>query len=197
MRLSTRALRGRVGRRLGYPLKLVTTARHLFLRWDDPGGERFNVEISNPGGVDTPPDEHYLTWPVAIQDTNWRPETHYLRSMTPREEVSHAWAKRGFIYHSNGRLREAVDAFATAGSIVTDDRSLDLCLWRMVREWRESLRRRIPPRTPKLVIDFPERRRNPRLPAEMERDIIALEVLEWLLSGPIPDARQVTCRVLT
>jgi hypothetical protein len=47
-----------VGRRLGYPLKLVRTTQHLFLRWDDPGGERFNVEISNAGGIDTPPDDH-------------------------------------------------------------------------------------------------------------------------------------------
>lgn len=30
-----------VGRRLGYPLKLVTTKGHLFVRWEG-GGERFN-----------------------------------------------------------------------------------------------------------------------------------------------------------
>src|SRR5208337_1682697 len=28
-----------VGRRLGYPLKLVRTAHHLFARWDEPDGE--------------------------------------------------------------------------------------------------------------------------------------------------------------
>jgi hypothetical protein len=29
-----------VGRRLGYPLKLVRAYQHLFARWDEPGGER-------------------------------------------------------------------------------------------------------------------------------------------------------------
>src|SRR5262249_8021476 len=32
-----------VGRQLGYPLKLVTTKGHLFVRWEG-AGERFNVE---------------------------------------------------------------------------------------------------------------------------------------------------------
>ncbi len=39
-----------VGRRLGYPLKLVHTKRHSFVRWDDPhGGEQFNVECACVG----------------------------------------------------------------------------------------------------------------------------------------------------
>ena len=34
-----------IGRRLGYPLKLVTTKAHLFLRWED-GQERFDLETT-------------------------------------------------------------------------------------------------------------------------------------------------------
>ena len=43
-----------VGRRLGYPLKLVEARGHLLLRWDDPLGQRlgtpdvFNVEGRRP-----------------------------------------------------------------------------------------------------------------------------------------------------
>lgn len=37
-----------VGRRLGYPLKLVTTKGHLFVRWEGTG-ERFNVEATSHG----------------------------------------------------------------------------------------------------------------------------------------------------
>lgn len=37
-----------VGRRLGYPLKLVTTKGHLFVRWEG-SGERFNVEATSHG----------------------------------------------------------------------------------------------------------------------------------------------------
>ena len=51
-----------VGRRLGYPLRLVKAARHLFVRWDDPDdkhwhhSDRFNVESTAPG-VHFLPDE--------------------------------------------------------------------------------------------------------------------------------------------
>jgi hypothetical protein len=140
-----------VGRRLGYPLKLVTTARHLFARWDDPFGERFNVEI-NKTGLNTYPDEHYLSWPVDIRGTKWETETRFLRSLTPREEVAHVWAKRGHNLRSNGRLKEAVDCLATACSITTDDRLLDLCLWCLLRQRRAMLSERIPAVTPKLRI---------------------------------------------
>ena len=37
-----------VGRQFGYPLKLVTTKGHLFVRWDG-AGERFNVEVTGHG----------------------------------------------------------------------------------------------------------------------------------------------------
>ena len=51
-----------VGRHLGYPLKLVSSwgpkANHLFCRWDDPAGERFNVE-ANETGVNCFADDHY------------------------------------------------------------------------------------------------------------------------------------------
>ena len=33
-----------IGRRLNYPIRLVTSPRHLFARWDEPGGERLNLE---------------------------------------------------------------------------------------------------------------------------------------------------------
>jgi hypothetical protein len=44
-----------VGRRLGYPLKLVLTKRHVFFRWEDDK-EVFNMEACCPG-CDTHPDE--------------------------------------------------------------------------------------------------------------------------------------------
>jgi hypothetical protein len=185
-----------VGRRLGYPLKLVTTALHLFARWDDPAGERFNVEI-NETGLNTHPDEHYSTWPVDIRGTKWETETRFLRSLTPREEVAHTWAKRGHNLRANGRLKEAVDCFATACSIVTDDRLLDLCLWGLLKQRRGALNERIPAATPKLRIYFPPRRRYPGLPIEMERYVIALEVLEGLLDEPILDMKQVVRCVLS
>jgi hypothetical protein len=43
-----------MGRRLGYPLRLVKTARHLFARWDDRAGERFNVESTRRASTPIP-----------------------------------------------------------------------------------------------------------------------------------------------
>jgi hypothetical protein len=179
-----------VGRRIGYPLKLVKTARHLFARWDDPSGERFNVEI-NQTGLNTHPDEYYLTWPIDIRGTKWQTETRFLLSLTPRQDVAHAWSKRGHNLRASGRLREAVDSFATACSIKNDDRMLDLCLLGLLKQRRESLNRKILMATPKLRIYFPTRRRYPGLPIEMEREVIALEVLEGLLDEPITEVEQV------
>ncbi len=46
-------------------------------------------------------------------------------------------------------------------------------------------------------IYFPPRRRYPGLPIEMEREVIALEVLEGLLDEPIPEVEQVVRCVLS
>lgn len=185
-----------VGRRLGYPLKLVTTAGHLFARWDEFGGERFNIEI-NKTGLNTYPDEYYLTWPVDIRGTISQTDTKFLRSLTPREEVAKAWAKRGHNLRANGRFKEAADCFATACSISTDDRLLDFCLRSVLKRWRAILKSRAPATTPGLRIYFPSRRRYPGLSVEMERDVIFLEVVESLLNEPIPDLDRVIRCVLS
>ena len=51
-----------VGRRAGYPLKLVLAKAHVFVRWDSPDGERFNIEATNQG-MNSFDDEYYKTWP--------------------------------------------------------------------------------------------------------------------------------------
>ncbi len=38
-----------IGRRLGYPIKLVHAKQHTFCRWDERDGERFNIEATSPG----------------------------------------------------------------------------------------------------------------------------------------------------
>lgn len=46
-----------VGRRLGYPLYLVQAREHFFVRWEEEGGERFNIEATSLGFV--PRDDDY------------------------------------------------------------------------------------------------------------------------------------------
>jgi len=101
-----------IGRRLGYPMKLVAAKEHLFCRWDD-GKERFNIEGATNGGVDYPPDDHYRTWPKPISDNDMATGV-FLTSMSPEGELADFLHHRGMCLHQTGRLTEARAAFAEA-----------------------------------------------------------------------------------
>lgn len=101
-----------IGRRLGYPMKLVAAKEHLFCRWDD-GKERFNIEGAGNGGVDYPPDDYYRTWPKRLTDADMATGV-FLTSMSPEAELAGFLHHRGMCLHQNGRLTEARAAFAEA-----------------------------------------------------------------------------------
>jgi hypothetical protein len=102
-----------VGRRLGYPINLVHTAGHSFVRWDDAKtGEIFNVEPSM-NGTDTFPDEHYKKWPTPLTDLQLK-SGYYLKSLTAAEELSSFLTYRGNSLQDTGRITEAQIAFAYA-----------------------------------------------------------------------------------
>lgn len=125
-----------VGRRLGYPLKLVLTKAHVFTRWDD-GKQRFNIEVTGNGGTDSYPDEHYKTWPM-----KWTPQEAktncYLKSLSPAEELACFLASRGHCLLDNGRVREARDAYAAAHGLAP--KNLAYLAWA-----RQAQRRLRPP----------------------------------------------------
>ncbi len=102
-----------VGRRLGYPLKLVTAKAHLFARWESADGkERLNLEGTNHG-LNCFPDEYYRTWPIPISEAEIK-ECGYLKSLSPAEEMAVFLAARGHCLEANGRLAEAELAQAQA-----------------------------------------------------------------------------------
>lgn len=117
-----------VGRRLGYPLRLVKAARHLFVRWDDPNGkhwhhaDRFNVEATTPG-VHFLPDEHYWMWPHAISKDDVEVGI-FLRSLSAREELAEFVATRGYCLRANGQLADAVKALAEASRLTPHNHHL-------------------------------------------------------------------------
>lgn len=117
--VSMPALYVAIGRRLGYPLKLVLTKGHIFVRWDD-GKQRFNIETTSNGGADSYPDEHYKTWPM-----KWTPQevkgNRYLKSLSPSQELACFLASRGHCLLDNGRVREARDAYAAAHRVAPKD----------------------------------------------------------------------------
>ena len=103
-----------VGRRLGYPLKLVETKSHLFVRWDDPKGERlgvpevFNVEGTGQG-IGSFEDDHYRRWPE-----RWTEAEHagdfYLKSMSPVQELAAFLSTRAECLVDNRRVAEAIQS---------------------------------------------------------------------------------------
>ena len=108
-----------VGRRLGYPLKLVGTKGHLFVRWDD-GKERFNIEVSGNGGVDSYPDDYYRQWPEKLTDAEVK-ANRYLVSLSPAEELADCLSNRGHCLLDNGRTREALDVYSAAHRLAPQD----------------------------------------------------------------------------
>jgi len=121
-----------VGRRLGYPLKIVKAHQHLFLRWDDPEGEhwfhpdRFNIEATGPG-IHCLPDEHYRTWPHHLSDEDIEGGV-FLKSLTPREELAEFVATRGYCILSNGRLGDAIETYRFAVKLAPHNRHFEKTL---------------------------------------------------------------------
>jgi tetratricopeptide (TPR) repeat protein len=103
-----------VGRRLGYPLKLVLAREHPFIRWDG-NGERLNIEGSGRG-MNTFPDEHYRQWPHPIKD-EWVQSGEFLRSLTAQEELADFLASRGHCLNDIGRFDEAAECYAAAARL--------------------------------------------------------------------------------
>jgi hypothetical protein len=162
-----------VGRRLGYPLKLVRARRgeygHVFPRWDEPGGERFNIEATNRG-FRCYPDEHYRTGGFAVS-AEVEAACCLLRSMSPIEELADFLAARALRWRDAGRQRLGVEALAWASAIAPRDQALSDTLKRDLNAWCRQLDRRQPPGFPELYIGCPGRQYLDTLPLELERAI--------------------------
>ena len=95
-----------IGRKLGYPLKLVKASHHLFVRWESPDGkERFNVESTN-GGMVSKPDEHY-TQGIYECPAELSQAEEYLKSLSPTEELAVFLDSRLMCLRVNKRFTEA------------------------------------------------------------------------------------------
>ena len=112
-----------VGRRLGYPLKLVTTKGHLFLRWDD-GKEQFNLEATGRG-MNRYDDEHFKQWPFPVSEEEIRTEG-YLKSLTAAEELAVFLSLRANCLKEAGKIQEAAECYAHAARLAPASRSYAL-----------------------------------------------------------------------
>ena len=111
-----------VGRRLGYPIKLVTSKEHVFCRWEglghaNPGWRaRFNFDGAG-AGFSIDPDRFYLTWPR--KSSPQEVETYdWLRSLTPKKELALFMLSRGHVLaHVNNDHAGARIAYTYAASL--------------------------------------------------------------------------------
>jgi len=114
-----------LGRRLGYPLKLVTTKGHLFVRWEAQS-ERFNIEVTGRG-VNRYDDEHYRHWPFELTDEEIA-ANGYLKSLTPDEEHAVFLSIRAECLREAKRYYEAVTALSEAVQLAPNIRFYRLLL---------------------------------------------------------------------
>jgi len=97
-----------LGRRCGYPLYLVASKGHLFVRWEDDK-DRFNFDAATQG-VNIHSDEYFHTYPFPITESDWKHEK-LLKNLSPVEELSEFMNTRGLCFAAHGKLKEAVDAY--------------------------------------------------------------------------------------
>jgi len=114
-----------VGRRLKYPLSLVSAKCHLFVRWEDQQ-TRLNVDVSGLGVI-SHDDDYYRTWPYPMIHEE-EEEMGYLKSMTATEECAVFLSTRGHCLRAAGRFDEALAAHEQACRILPDARIYQIIL---------------------------------------------------------------------
>lgn len=181
-----------VGRRLGYPLKLVSAAcanrwMHLFVRWDEPGGERHNVETNNQG-FDCPPDDHYRDDHYRTR-VDWEESGSILKSKTPREELATFLAQRAGVWKQSGDRRRVIESFAWARTFAPQNLFYRTHLNVALNEWHAELEARKPPRFPDIYVHKWTRRYPATLPKDLEYHILGLSCTEFLLNDPVNERK--------
>lgn len=96
-----------VGRRLGYPLKLVAAKHHIFLRWEDEK-ERINLEGTGRG-LSVESDDYYREWlKFTPEENNF---SYFFKSMNPMEEYALFLELRADVMRDNGMYDNAIKIY--------------------------------------------------------------------------------------
>ena len=134
-----------IGRRLGYPMHLAIGKNHVLCQWVNDDGSRINLEGSNAGGGEMPPDEHYHHWPYPMTRDELA-SGRYLRPLTRSEEFALFLETRGHCLADNGRFDQARTAYQQAHRVSNGWSPLEGNLdWLAMLE-RQAIRRGRKPR---------------------------------------------------
>jgi hypothetical protein len=167
-----------VGRRLGYPLKLVQTHSHLFARWDNPATkDRFNIECT-ARGLNCYPDDYYRNWPRPTSE-RYVERYGWLVSQTPREYLAWFLVTRGHCLMENGYHREAVEAYALAVKLTARHRGYEGCVELAIRRWLDHLAGESPTGTSQSSTPLVDPH-FPWLSVHLQREIATLQAMEAL-----------------
>jgi hypothetical protein len=178
-----------IGRRLGYPLKLVNAvarkgeAWHMFCRWEGTDGVRFNIEATSPG-LAIEPDNYYRT---GVYEVSPNDEKHagLLKSLTAREELAGFLGTRGLCWMDLKDYPAAAPCFAWSYGLQPTNKAMKNRLIKTLNDWGEMLLKLKPIQFPEIVIYWPLRRLLPEeVPLELERHLIVQHARHDLLTSP-------------
>ena len=108
-----------IGRRLGYPVNLASTAYHLYVRYEEPNGGHFNVEATMTEGFLTPPDEDYRTGKFPCTEEEIR-NYGWLRPMSNGQALSQFLANRGACLALMRRYAQARESYLASARYLPD-----------------------------------------------------------------------------
>lgn len=174
-----------VGRRLGYPIKLVHSfvdeeTGHVFARWDGDGA-RFNIEATATG-LATPPDDYYRAgkYKMTPQMEAWG---RYMLSLSPKEEFAGFLTERARLWGRAGNRRLKAECAAWAFALDPPNVVHEDYLKISLNEWTRWTKEREPPGFPSIEIETPRGHRffPDALPRHYEQQILGLTAVEHLL----------------
>jgi hypothetical protein len=178
-----------VGRRLGYPLKLVLAHSkkrgigHAFARWDDPPRARLNIEASGKG-LNCDPDDRYRTGDFEMPKAEEK-ACGLLKSLTPREELAIFVSYRAKRWMVFGNRPKAVEAFVWSHGLWPENAMIWNWIARTITDWQKEVEARKPPGFPVVRLG---KKVHPRFPQTVGKhvtnDVLYLEVTENLLNTP-------------
>lgn len=169
-----------VGRRLGYPIRLVSAFSHTFARWESED-ERFNIE-SHGIGMNCYPDDYYRHEKRQMTPEQER-DCCCLQSKTPRHELAMFLTDRASIWTLAGAHCKATKCLGWAFTLHPENKWIGCHLNDSLHRWWLEIGKIRPDHTPKLEIGYP-RGLMKGLPEEVEKTIIFYEVQEDLIKYP-------------
>jgi SEC-C motif len=180
-----------VARRLGYPLKLANTRGkvwgHLFNRWDEPGGERFNMDSSGHG-LASLSDEYYRSGRYELTDEHIS-KACWLASMTPRQELACFVSERSQFLLRTGQPLKACESLLWACALWPENRGHYNVLAKTLESLHASLEARKPPGFPVLRPILPPRQFPESLPYFAETNYLIVRAEDALLRDAEFEAR--------